>query len=155
MSLNLCLCPTDLHYSLDLHTDAVCPDCLAPAVKDWGEKSLHNCIYTSSMLGILIFICTVYTRKTPLSGCIAVANSMFFLPLKMMRKWKWTEWNDHCKTAAVCADPRTDQMHSVNERRQQSRGNNPCHAARRRRISAGNGSFWETICAIVVLKSTK
>lgn len=29
----------DLQYSLDLHTDAVCSDCLAPAVKDWGEKS--------------------------------------------------------------------------------------------------------------------
>lgn len=62
VSLNLCLCPTDLHYSLDLHTDAVCPDCLAPAIKDWGVKSLNNCIYTDSMLGIMIIFLFVKNR---------------------------------------------------------------------------------------------
>lgn len=39
-------CHADLFYSLDSNADALCPDCPAPAVKGWGEKSPRRCIET-------------------------------------------------------------------------------------------------------------
>lgn len=49
------LCHADLLYSLDLHTDAFHPDNLAPAVKDWGERSLHYWLW--KCLFVCLFVC--------------------------------------------------------------------------------------------------
>lgn len=151
MILNLCLCHADLHYSLDLYTDAVCPDCLAPAVEDWGERSLHNCIlkmcmYTCRMLGIIFIFVQRLLKKNHAKWlyCYSKFHVMSFFEAE---NWKWTEWNDNRKTAVLCTDPRTNQMHSVNEKTQQSRGNNPCHASRRCRCFAGNSAVSEWLFA--------
>lgn len=66
----------DLLYSLDLHTDALHPDNLVPAVKEWGETSLHYWFW--KCLFLFVFSNT-FLVVFPLQF------SMFFLPLKLYK----------------------------------------------------------------------